>query len=130
MHDGLSHNKDTNLNFTPVAAANQFSERYTGKKQGATLCNQYAGVSGRKQEMASFQKQTLSLGKVTSSNFPMTLGVNQFYTKNIPARSSVNMQQETDAESWEVKKETEEDMGKVKNADAKNYWDEQMDIRL
>ena len=74
--------------------------------------------------MALFQKQTLSLGKVTTSNFPLTFGVNQFYTKNIPARSSVNMQQEIDAGSWKVKKETEEDTGKVKNAEAKNYWDE------
>ena len=60
------------------------------------------------------------------------------------------MQQEIDAGSWKVKKETKEDTeedteedmevqqeeiqriatDKVRNADTKNYWDEQMDNRI
>ena len=85
------------------------------------------------------QKQTFPLEKVTNYNVPPTFGVDQFYTKNITARSSVNMQQQIDARSWEVKKETEEEMdvkleewknmnkigtGKVKIDGTKNYWDE------
>ena len=85
------------------------------------------------------QKQTFPLEKVTNYNVPPIFGVNQFYTKNITARSSVNMQQEIDARSGEVKKETEEEMdvrlegwknmskigeGKVKIDGTNNYWDE------
>ena len=84
-------------------------------------------------------KQTFLLEKVTNYNVPPTFGVNQFYNKNITARSSVNIQQEIDARSGEVKKETEEEMDvkleewknkykigeeKVKIDGTNNYWDE------
>ena len=64
------------------------------------------------------------LGKVANSNFPPSFVVNKFYTKNIPARSSVNMLLDVDKLSWK-KGEIEEKV----NSDTKNYWDELMDSK-
>jgi len=66
----------------------------------------------------------LFLGKVANSDFPPSFGVNKFYTKNIPARSSVNMLIDDPYLSWK-KGEIKEKV----NADTKNYWDEQMDLK-